>query len=77
MKMRSAARAKQTHQTREMKELMLRNAFTFVEHVVFLLGPQNSRPERQSKKLEGFESVQSKMEVVGIALLSDVLIVRR
>jgi RimJ/RimL family protein N-acetyltransferase len=49
----SAARAKQTHQTREMKELMLRNAFTFVEHVVFLVSPQNPRSQRAVEKVGG------------------------
>jgi len=33
---------------REMKELMLRHAFTFVEHVVFLVGSQNVRSQRDA-----------------------------
>jgi len=38
---------------REMKELMLRHAFTFVEHVVFLVGPQNFRSQRAVEKIGG------------------------
>ena len=38
---------------REMKELMLRHAFTFVEHVVFLVGPQNIRSQRAVEKVGG------------------------
>jgi RimJ/RimL family protein N-acetyltransferase len=38
---------------REMKELMLRHAFTFVENVVFLVGPQNFRSQRAVKKIGG------------------------
>jgi RimJ/RimL family protein N-acetyltransferase len=38
---------------REMKELMLRHAFTFVEHVVFLVGPQNFRSQRAVEKVGG------------------------
>lgn len=36
---------------REMKELMLRHAFTFVEHVVFIIGPQNFRSQRAIEKI--------------------------
>jgi RimJ/RimL family protein N-acetyltransferase len=38
---------------REMKELMLRHAFTFVEHVVFLVGPQNFRSQKAVEKVGG------------------------
>jgi hypothetical protein len=36
---------------REMKELMLRHALKFVEHVVFLIGPENLRSRRAIEKL--------------------------
>ena len=36
---------------REMKELMLRHAFRFVETVVFLVGPQNMRSQRAMEKI--------------------------
>jgi RimJ/RimL family protein N-acetyltransferase len=35
----------------EMKELMLRHAFTFVEHVIFLIGPENYRSQRAVEKI--------------------------
>jgi RimJ/RimL family protein N-acetyltransferase len=35
----------------EMKELMLRHAFTFVERVVFLIGPENFRSQRAVEKV--------------------------
>jgi RimJ/RimL family protein N-acetyltransferase len=38
---------------REMKELMLRHAFTFVNRVVFLVGPQNLRSQRAMEKIGG------------------------
>jgi N-acetyltransferase len=38
---------------REMKELMLRHAFTFVEQVVFLVGPQNFRSQRAVERIGG------------------------
>ena len=38
---------------REMKELMLRHAFTFVDRVVFLVGPQNLRSQRAVEKIGG------------------------
>ena len=37
----------------EMKELMLRHAFTFVKHVVFLIGPQNFRSQKAVEKIGG------------------------
>ena len=36
---------------REMKQLMLRHAFRFVETVVFLVGPQNMRSQRAMEKI--------------------------
>jgi RimJ/RimL family protein N-acetyltransferase len=38
---------------REMKELMLRHAFTFVDRVVFLVGPENLRSQRAVEKIGG------------------------
>ncbi len=38
---------------REMKDLMLRHAFQFVERVVFLVGPQNLRSRRAVEKVGG------------------------
>jgi RimJ/RimL family protein N-acetyltransferase len=38
---------------REMKHLMLRHAFTFVDRVVFLIGPHNIRSQRAVEKLGG------------------------
>jgi len=38
---------------REMKELMLRHAFRFVERVVLLVGPQNVRSQRAVLKIGG------------------------
>lgn len=38
---------------REMKELMLRHAFTFVDRVVFLVGPQNFRSQKAVEKIGG------------------------
>ena len=38
---------------REMKQLMLRHAFQFVERVVFLVGPQNLRSQRAMEKIGG------------------------
>jgi N-acetyltransferase len=37
----------------EMKRLMLRHAFRFVESVVFLIGPQNLRSQRAVEKIGG------------------------
>src|SRR5438477_5624480 len=36
---------------REMKQLMLRHAFRFVESVIFLVGPQNMRSQRAVEKI--------------------------
>ncbi|MFZ1919867.1 MAG: GNAT family N-acetyltransferase [Terriglobales bacterium] len=38
---------------REMKRLMLEHAFQFVDHVVFLVGPQNFRSQRAMEKIGG------------------------
>jgi len=38
---------------REMKQLMLRHAFRFVNRVVFLVGPQNLRSQRAVEKIGG------------------------
>ncbi|HTS57931.1 MAG TPA: GNAT family N-acetyltransferase [Terriglobales bacterium] len=38
---------------REMKQLMLRHAFQFVERVVFLIGPENLRSQKAIEKLGG------------------------
>jgi N-acetyltransferase len=38
---------------REMKQLMLRHAFRFVDRVVFLVGPQNLRSQRAVEKIGG------------------------
>jgi N-acetyltransferase len=35
----------------EMKELMLRHAFTFVDRVIFLIGPENHRSQRAVEKI--------------------------
>lgn len=37
----------------EMKQLMLRHAFRFVDNVVFLVGPQNLRSQRAMEKIGG------------------------
>ena len=36
---------------REMKRLMVDHAFRFVDHVVFLIGPQNLRSQRAVEKI--------------------------
>ena len=36
---------------REMKELMLRHAFNFVDSVIFLVGPKNWRSQRAVEKI--------------------------
>jgi RimJ/RimL family protein N-acetyltransferase len=37
----------------EMKRLMLRHAFSFVESVIFVIGPQNLRSQRAVEKIGG------------------------
>jgi N-acetyltransferase len=41
---------------REMKQLMLRHAFQFVNSVVFLVGPKNVRSQRAMEKIGGVRS---------------------
>ena len=41
---------------REMKQLMLRHAFRFVNSVVFLVGPQNMRSKRAMEKIGGIQT---------------------
>ena len=38
---------------REMKQLMLRHAFKFVNSVIFLVGPENLRSQKAMEKLGG------------------------
>lgn len=38
---------------REMKQLMLRHAFRFVDSVIFLVGPQNVRSQRAVERIGG------------------------
>jgi RimJ/RimL family protein N-acetyltransferase len=38
---------------REMKQLMLRHAFRFVDNIAFLIGPQNLRSQRAVEKIGG------------------------
>jgi RimJ/RimL family protein N-acetyltransferase len=38
---------------REMKQLMLRHAFRFVDSVIFLVGPQNLRSQKAVEKIGG------------------------
>jgi len=40
---------------REMKQLMLRHAFKFVDRVIFLVGPENWRSRRAVEKIGGVE----------------------
>jgi RimJ/RimL family protein N-acetyltransferase len=49
---------------REMKELLLRHAFRFVRHVVFLVGPTNWRSQRAMEKI-GAERVGMRFNPVG------------
>jgi len=41
---------------REMKHLMLRHAFRFVDSVVFLVGPQNLRSQKAMEKIGGVQA---------------------
>jgi N-acetyltransferase len=41
---------------REMKQLMLRHAFQFVDHVVFLIGPKNFRSRRAMENIGGIQT---------------------
>jgi N-acetyltransferase len=49
---------------REMKELMLRHAFRFVRHVVFLVGPSNWRSQKALEKI-GAVRVESRLNPAG------------
>lgn len=49
---------------REMKQLMLRHAFKFVNSVVFLVGPQNLRSQRALEKI-GAVRVGSRLDASG------------
>jgi N-acetyltransferase len=49
---------------REMKQLMLRHAFKFVNGVVFLVGPQNLRSQRAMEKIGGVR-VESRLDGSG------------
>jgi len=49
----------------EMKQLMLRHAFQFVENVVFLVGPQNLRSQRALEKI-GAVCVGSRVNAEGV-----------
>jgi RimJ/RimL family protein N-acetyltransferase len=40
---------------REMKDLMLRHAFRFVRHVMFLVGPENLRSQKAMEKIGGVQ----------------------
>ena len=50
---------------REMKELMLRHAFRFVDTVVFLVGPNNRRSQRAMEKIGGVRSGVMRREPTG------------
>ena len=41
---------------REMKELMLRHAFWFVDRVIFMVGPQNLRSQKALEKIGGLRA---------------------
>src|SRR3984893_744980 len=49
---------------REMKQLMLRHAFQFVNRVIFLVGPQNVRSQRAMEKVGGVH-VGSRLDASG------------
>jgi N-acetyltransferase len=49
---------------REMKELMLQHAFRHVQHVVFLVGPENWRSQRAVEKIGG-RRVESRRNASG------------
>jgi RimJ/RimL family protein N-acetyltransferase len=48
----------------EMKELMLRHAFTFVDRVIFLIGPENYRSQRAVEKI-GATPAGTRIDVYG------------
>jgi RimJ/RimL family protein N-acetyltransferase len=49
---------------REMKDLLLRHAFRFVQHVVFMVGPQNFRSQKAMEKI-GAVRVKSRLDRFG------------
>jgi RimJ/RimL family protein N-acetyltransferase len=51
----------------EMKRLMLRHAFAFVDHVVFLIGPENWRSRRAIEKIGGVLVESSRLNTAGLA----------
>jgi RimJ/RimL family protein N-acetyltransferase len=51
----------------EMKRLMLRHAFAFVDHVVFLIGPENWRSRRAIEKIGGVLVESSRLNSAGLA----------
>jgi N-acetyltransferase len=57
---------------REMKELMLRHAFTFVDRVVFLIGPENYRSQRAVEKI-GASPAGTRIDVYGRERLAFVI----
>ena len=50
---------------RELKELMLRHAFGFVDRVIFLVGPQNFRSQRAMEKIGGVRVGMTRREPGG------------
>lgn len=49
---------------RKMKDLLLRHAFRFVRHVVFMIGPQNFRSQKAMEKI-GAVRVKSRLDRFG------------
>jgi len=47
-----------------MKQLMLDHAFTFVENVVFLIGPQNIRSQKAVEKIGGVR-IENRLNSLG------------
>jgi RimJ/RimL family protein N-acetyltransferase len=47
---------------RELKQLMLRHAFQFVERVIFLVGPRNFRSQRAMEKIGGVRAGVTRRE---------------
>lgn len=50
---------------RELKDLMLRHALTFVDRVIFLVGPQNFRSQRAMEKIGGVRAGMTRREPDG------------
>ena len=50
---------------RELKELMLRHAFQFVDRVIFLVGPRNFRSQRAMEKIGGARAGVTRREPDG------------